>query len=112
MCYMRSSNLVRMGKCAEPQSGGLEEKQRQRGCGRKEEPVESELAPCPGPGSAMLLLAQRVAGGGGALALPADLTAAGKLGAGWECDVTTSSANCPPLPPTVLLWIIYMSSVA
>lgn len=31
--------------------------------------MESELAPRPGPGSAMLLLAQRVASGGGATAL-------------------------------------------
>lgn len=38
-------------------------------CGRKEEAVESELAPSPGPGSAMLLLAQHVAGGGSATTL-------------------------------------------
>lgn len=52
--------------------------------------MESELA--PGPGSAWFLLAQHVAGGGGAATLQADLTAAGRLGAGWECDVTA------PLP--------------
>lgn len=41
----------------------MEERRLQGGCGRKEELVESELAPCPGPGSAMLLRAQRVAVG-------------------------------------------------
>lgn len=68
MCYMRSGNLVLTGKKVHGDAvrgAGGEAAAGGRGGGRKKEPGESELAPGPGPGSAMLLLAQRVAGGGG-----------------------------------------------
>lgn len=45
MCYMRSRSLVLVGEMLWDAIRGLEEKRRQRGCRRKKEPGESELAP-------------------------------------------------------------------
>lgn len=93
---MRSGYLVLTGSARRCSQGVW----RRSGCrggggGRKEEPVESELAPGPGPGSATLLLAQRVAGGGGAplCQLTSRLLEGSELGA---------SVMSPPALPAAL----------
>lgn len=88
MCYMRSSNLVFAGEMLWDEIGGAgaggevtaEEVREEGGTHR------IRAGARPGPGSAMLLLAQRVVDGGGATALQADLTATRSLGAGGSGD--------------------------
>ena len=103
MCYMRSSNLVFVGKCSGTRSRGAGGGELlQRGCRREEEPRESELAPAPAlavPCSSGL----RAMGGGGATTLQADLMAGGE---GMSCPHPLCQ-----LVPTGLLWVIYVSSV-
>ena len=88
MCYMRSSNLVFVGKCSGTRSRGAGGGELlQRGCRREEEPRESELAPAPAlavPCSSGL----HAMGGGGATTLQADLMAAG----GWGGNVMSTPA--------------------
>lgn len=88
MLYEKQQSCVRGGNALGRNQAGLEEeKLLQRGCRRKEEPRESELAPAPAlavPCSSGL----HAMGGGGATTLQADLMAAG----GWGGNVMSTPA--------------------